>query len=327
MSTQKLKVAVVGASGIGKNHARWFHGHGCDVVAFVGSSPESVASTQKVLEQGFGFDGRGYHNLQEMLQVEKPDAVCISSPPQLHHKQALLCFQHGTHVLCEKPLVGDETRPAQEMIAEAQHLVQEAGKAGIVFGTQMQYAMAVQHIRDLAGLAVDESVREWMMEMETKTVRPGRGEEKIWIDLSPHPLSVLQKWDGHATIDWNSVQCAVQSKETDARFNVALDGGVCAARVVVRVNSDCAAPLRRFTINGRTVEYSARNNQQGQFHTFLKSDDGREVELRDLVDILIGNFVAACQGQEPLIVSGANGAQNVEWQLKILEAQSVSFRA
>ncbi|HEX8236144.1 MAG TPA: Gfo/Idh/MocA family oxidoreductase [Abditibacteriaceae bacterium] len=324
MSTQKLKVAVIGASGIGKNHARWFHGHGCDVVAFVGSSPESVASTQKVLEQGFGFNGRGYHDLQEMLQVEKPDAVCISSPPQLHHSQAILCLGAGAHVLCEKPLVGDEARPAREMIAEAQHLVQEAEKSGLVFGTQMQYATAVQHIRNLAGLAPDEPVRDWMMEMETKTVRPGRGDEKIWIDLSPHPLSVLQKWDGHATIDWSSVQCEVQSKETDARFNVALDGGVCAARVVVRVNPDRATPLRRFIINERTIEYSARNNQHGQFHTFLKSDDGREVELRDLVDILIGNFVAACRGQEPLLVSGADGAKNVEWQLKILEAASKS---
>ena len=32
---QPLKVAVIGASGIGKNHARWFHRHGCDVAAFV----------------------------------------------------------------------------------------------------------------------------------------------------------------------------------------------------------------------------------------------------------------------------------------------------
>jgi predicted dehydrogenase len=93
VSIEALKVAVVGASGIGKNHARWFHGHGCDVVAFVGSSPESVSRTHKVLEQGFGFCGRGYHDLQEMLQREKPDAVCISSPPQLHHEQALLCFR------------------------------------------------------------------------------------------------------------------------------------------------------------------------------------------------------------------------------------------
>jgi hypothetical protein len=116
------------------------------------------------------------------------------------------------------------------------------------------------------------------------------------------------------------MQCDVQNKETDARFNVALDGGECAARVVVRVNPDRDRPLRRFSINGRTVEYSARNNQRGEFHTFLKGDDGQEIELRDLVDILIGNFVAACQGREELIVSGADGAQNVEWQLKILEA-------
>jgi predicted dehydrogenase len=320
MSTKELKVAVVGASGIGRNHARWFHGHGCDVVAFVGSSPESVASTRSILEKGFGFSGRGYHEVEAMLQEEKPDAVCISSPPHLHYRQALACFEHGAHVLCEKPLVGDETRPAQEMVEEAQHLVREGENAGVLFGTQMQYAIAVEHIRELAGLAPDEPLREWTMEMETKNVRPGREDEKIWVDLSPHPLSVLQKWDGHAVLDWNSVQCDVRHKESEARFNVHLGGGECAARVVVRVNGERATPLRCFTINGRTVKYSARNNEQGEFHTFLKNSDGHEIELRDLVDILIGNFVAACQEREQLIVTGADGAQNVEWQLKILEA-------
>jgi predicted dehydrogenase len=238
----------------------------------------------------------------------------------MHFQQTLACFKHGAHVLCEKPLVGDETRPAQEMIEEAQHLVREAQNTGVLFGTQMQYATAVEHIRELAGLAPDEPLREWTMEMETKNVRPGRDGDKIWIDLSPHPLSVLQKWDGHAVLDWSSVQCDVRHEESEARFNVRLDGGECAARIVVRVNPNRDKPLRCFSINGRTVEYSARNNDQGEFHTFLKNSNGHEVELRDLVDILIGNFVAACQGREQLVVTGADGAQNVEWQLRILEA-------
>jgi hypothetical protein len=42
-------VAVIGASGIGKNHARWFHQHSCEVGAFMGSSPASIERTQELL--------------------------------------------------------------------------------------------------------------------------------------------------------------------------------------------------------------------------------------------------------------------------------------
>ncbi len=144
----------------------------------------------------------------------------------------------------------------------------------------------------------------------------------IWIDLSPHPLSVLQKVTDGAEIDWNTVECTVREQETDARFRLHFPGeqSTCAARIVVRCNPEREVPLRRFTINGRTVDYTARKNEQGEFHAFLTAGDGRSVELPDFVDTLIGNFVAACQDREPLLVTGADGAQNVEWQLKILAA-------
>jgi predicted dehydrogenase len=325
-SNAPLKVAVIGASGIGKNHARWFHQHGCDVAAFVGSSSDSVAKTQKVLDQGFGFTGRGYTNVAEMLRTERPNAVCVSSPPALHSEHVMQCLDAGAHVLCEKPLVGDDTKPDAEVIKQARQLVDHAKLRGRLLGTQMQYAVAVSSILELSGLGTNgtpvEPVREWMMEMETKNVRPGRSHRNIWIDLSPHPLSVLQKVAGGAEIEWDTVECTVHEMETDARFRLHFPGeqGTCAARIVVRCNLEREVPLRRFTINGRIVDYTARKNERGEFHAFLTAGDGRTIELPDFVDTLIGNFVVACRGNEPLIVTGADGAQNVEWQLRILAA-------
>ena len=43
------------------------------------------------------------------------------------------------------------------------------------------------------------------------------------------------------------------------------------------------------------------------------------VTLPDLVDTLIGDFLRACRGEGALPVTGAEGAQNVAWQLKIAE--------
>ena len=57
---EKLRVAVAGASGIGKHHAKWYHMAGCEVVGFLGSSQETCEATVGALKAIFPFEGRGY---------------------------------------------------------------------------------------------------------------------------------------------------------------------------------------------------------------------------------------------------------------------------
>lgn len=319
---QPLKVAVLGASGIGKNHARWFQQHGCDVVAFLGSSPDSLAATQAILERGFGFTGRGYSDLPTLLRVEQPNIACISCPPPLHYDYALQAFAAGAHVLCEKPLVYDATKTAAELAVQAQTLVETAQERDLIFGTQMQYAVIVDKLLALSSHAPGTApVREFAMEMETKNLRPGRDYEAIWIDMSPHPLSVLQKLAPGATIDPASIDCVLRAHETEVRFQLltAPDALPVKAHVIVRFNPNRAVPLRRFVLDGHPIDYVGRNNAAGEFRSYLTAEDGRSLELPDFVDTLIGNFVAACRGGVPLAVTGADGAQNVAWQLQLLE--------
>lgn len=321
-----LRVAVLGASGIGKNHARWFHQHGCEVCAFLGSSLASLPATQGILERGFGFIGRGYSDLPTLLRVEQPNIVCISCPPPLHFDYAVQAFAAGAHVLCEKPLVYDAAKPDQKLVAQAQTLVETAQARGLIFGTQMQYAVIVDKLLELSGHAPGAApVREFAMEMETKNLRPGRDYEAIWIDLSPHPLSVLQKLAPGSIIDPDSIDCVLRAHETEARFQLIPDATVPSAppvqaHIVVRFNPQRPVPLRRFILNGQPIDYVGRNNAAGEFRSYLTAQDGRSLELPDFVDTLIGNFVAACQGTAPLAVTGADGAQNVAWQLQLLAA-------
>ena len=310
----KLKVAVIGASGIGKNHARWFHQHGCDVVAFVGSTPESVARTQQILEEGFGFAGRGYTSLEALLSEAKPDIICISSPPPAHFAQVLASLQSGAHVLCEKPLVYDPKLSSQELIAQANELVEEAKARGLVFGTQMQYGPATSHLLKAAGVEARE-VRDYEMLMETKNIKDKRTFEQIWIDLSPHPLSVLQKLAPHA--EPQDIEVTISERESKASFSVQGPQGPIRVKVLVRFDPQASPPQRYFAFNGQRVDYAGRKNARGEFVTFLTSPDGQETELPDLVDLLIGDFVRACKGEGAVPVSGAEGAQNVAWQLKI----------
>ncbi len=318
-SSPPLRVAMIGASGIGKNHAAWFAKNGAQIVAFAGSSPESLEATGVILQQKLGYTPPGYTDISELLQTEAPDAVCIATPPHLHFEQARLCLQNSVHTLCEKPLVYDSELSTDTQAEQSQQLVDLAQAQGVLLGTQMQYPFIAEKLCEMAQVLPSE-IETFTMEMETKNLKPGRSHETIWIELAPHPLSVLQRIASGAQLDENSIQCQIAEQETIASFDVRReDGSVIQAKLIARCNPNTSSPLRRFTINGHAIDYAGRKNQDGDFLTYL-SDADSESELPDLVDLLIGNFVGACGQQQNLFVTGADGAKNVEWMLKILEA-------
>lgn len=79
-----MKLAICGASGIGKHHAKWFKHEGAEVVAFLGQSNEKNRLTSKTLTDLMGFNGRSYTAIDTMLSTERPDAVVICTPPETH---------------------------------------------------------------------------------------------------------------------------------------------------------------------------------------------------------------------------------------------------
>lgn len=314
----KLRVAIIGASGIGKNHAVWFQKNGAHVCAFLGSTSESITRTSEVIAQRLGYTPCGYTGLSQLLETEKPDAACIASPPELHYQHAQICIEHGVAVLCEKPLVYDAALASKVLIAQANELVANARAKNVLLGTQMQYSFIAEKLCELAGTRTEEIV-SFSMEMETKNMKPGRSHETIWIEMAPHALSVLQKIADGSLLNEDSISCDIGALETTAKFRLQrADGRAIDAQIIARCNPNASTPLRRFSINGATIDYAGRKNAGGEFLTYL-STENQEIEMPDLVDILIGNFCAACQGQEQLKVTGEDGARNVAWLLQILE--------
>lgn len=57
-----------------------------------------------------------FTSLERMVEGDTVDAVYIATPNSLHAAQAILCMEHGKHVLCEKPLASN-TREVEAMIA------------------------------------------------------------------------------------------------------------------------------------------------------------------------------------------------------------------
>lgn len=59
--------------------------------------------------------GKVYTDINEMASDPDIDAIYIGTPNSTHHDQAILCMNHGKHVLCEKPMASN-AREVSEMI-------------------------------------------------------------------------------------------------------------------------------------------------------------------------------------------------------------------
>ena len=324
-AAQVLSVAILGASGIGKNHARWFHRNGCRVAAFLGTSDESTQLAQTAMSADFAFEGTAYTDLAALLEAEKPDIVCVATPPALHFGHVLQSLEAGAHVLCEKPLVYAPTRKFRENRDGAKELVKVAAKKKLVLGTQLQYGAATPILCKLAGIAPAE-VGDFAMEIETFNANTSRDPKELWIDLGPHPVSIAQMLAGpgaslaEETIRFEPQQ-SDEKTEVLARFGInCADGRLLMVRAVVRSldpNAVKRKPRRRFSFNGHAVTYAPLAGPRGTFQAQFIAPDGYASVYPDPVDYLIGNFIHACRGHHAPVISGDFGRENLEWMLKV----------
>jgi predicted dehydrogenase len=115
----KLRAAVIGV-GVGWNHIEGYQTHpGCELAAICDVNPAILK------ERGDKFnvpDNRRYTDYRELLASNEIDAVSIALPNWLHEPVATAAFQHGKHVLCEKPLASS-VEAGQRILdaAEAAH--------------------------------------------------------------------------------------------------------------------------------------------------------------------------------------------------------------
>lgn len=314
-----LRAAVIGASGIGKHHAKWLHALGCDICAIVGTSPTTLQRASQALRDIFPFAGRLYVSIEEMLAAEDPDLVHVCTPPHLHHEHILALAPHRCHVLCEKPLTWDDHKPSDQLLAEAAELTAAVAQPGRVSAVNLQYTAvpaAYQAHAARAGWAL-EPPRLFFMRMDSR--RADNLYEVIWRELAPHTLSVLQAFCGPGEVDYSAVDMTIGERLCRACFTFRpLAGPACSCEIVVG-NAPEGPLIRRFGINGMLVDYEGRNDVSGTFRTYLRSSE-LETVSDDFMYLSMLQMVLACRGQaaRPLATM-AEGLRNEEMQLRLLE--------
>ncbi len=117
-----VRIAVAGAGTIGQAHIDVaLRSDLCVLSAIVDPAPAAAAVAARAGVPLFA-------SLQDMLAADKPDAVILATPNQLHLPHALTCIDAGLAILLEKPIAST--------MKEATRLVQaaEAAQARLLIG-------------------------------------------------------------------------------------------------------------------------------------------------------------------------------------------------
>ncbi len=317
----KPRVAIIGARGIGRHHAKWFHFEGCEVVAFVGTSDETNAQTRKALQELFGFDGRDYTSVGEMLARERPDMVCVSSPPEWHYEHVMAAAEAGCHVFCEKPLVWHEGKSAREMMELGQDMVEALEGEALAGAINTQYVAALEPYYELCRqLGIKRQAPKAMfMQIDSRGRRGPVSYEDIWRDLGSHPVSVMMAFCGFGRIDNASLEVTCAEKEFRAKFTYLPETGPECQCELVCCNRPEGKLVRRLGINGHLMDYEGRTDGQGRYRAWCCLD-GRELWWDDFVQISVRRFIAATRAEERPLATIRDGLANLGFQLQILSA-------
>lgn len=119
-----LKLGIVGAGGMGMRHA---HGYielrkrfdSLRLVAICDRHAQAAESVATAVEKATGDRPRVFLDLDEMLDKAALDALDIVTDTRMHHVFALSAFEHGVHVMTEKPM-GVTVRACQVMRQSAE---------------------------------------------------------------------------------------------------------------------------------------------------------------------------------------------------------------
>ena len=105
-----MTAAVLGTGYMGRQYIELLR----EMVSEVIVCSADTAGKELAEKHGLKF----YDNYEALFAAEKPTFAAICLPTPLHHPAAMCAFEHGVHVMCEKPFAANSDQ-AKEMIATA----------------------------------------------------------------------------------------------------------------------------------------------------------------------------------------------------------------
>lgn len=194
----KLRIAVIGAGGIGTTHLRAYAAHP-DLCEIVGIADINLTAAEEKAAQ---YGAKAFADYETMLQEIAPDAVSICTPPALHLSAVQAAAARNISILCEKP-------PART-VAETEAMIEamQSNKGILQFAFCHRFHQSVTQARDMIaagqlgkivqvynrfGFRFPRAGNSWFTEREMA----GGG---VLIDTLVHSVDIF-----HALLDENTV--------------------------------------------------------------------------------------------------------------------------
>jgi len=319
-----MKVAVIGAGSMGRNHIRVLSQlDGVDLVAIADIDKKAV---QEISSK---YKIKGYIDYVKLMASEKPEAVSIVVPTSLHHQIALDAIKKGIHVFVEKPIAAS--------LKEADSLIQEANKAGVklMVGHIERFNPAVTELKT----RIDKGQLGEIFKINVERIGPFPpriSDVGVVVDLAVHDIDMCYYLTNSEVVKQHAfVKKQINTKREDmlqAIFQMK-NGVVCSLSV------DWVTPtkIRKLSVVGEKgmfiVDYISQELCFYENVSMLKPGSYSEllmgvvegpmikyvIQKKEPLMEELKHFVTCIKENKPPLVSGFDGRRALEFAFKLLK--------
>ncbi|MCS3917908.1 Gfo/Idh/MocA family oxidoreductase [Fervidibacter sacchari] len=313
-----MKVAIIGCGFAGMMHAKGYSQlEGVKIAGCCDIVPE------KARELASRFGAEAFNDLEEMLEVIRPDIVSVCTLEKDHAFAAMAALKSGAHVLCEKMLASS--------LDEAKAMVQTAKEKGKLLATQFNYRH-IPSIRWLKSLLSDGVLGEpLLVTLQTHSY------------CHHHSVDLLRFLFGEIV----SVQATMRGERSEVPYKgwegisddllyippkafgsiLHFESGLIAvvAGSFLHQLDDLMLELNLVTAKGRlSLRRMRQGNICGDLDTNLDLSGAppfpEPVPFLDTFPLSVQNFVKAVMGEPAIFATGDDGLKAMEIEKALLTA-------
>ena len=300
-SGRPVRIAILGARGIGLVHSRIFHELGAKVCAVLGSSEKTAAVAANNLRESLGIVAKPFFELTRLL-AESLDAISICTPPRLHFAHLMAAFDRGLPVFCEKPLLWEDEATCSNVLSKLSTVEEHPNRRLFV---NTSNAAFIDAVRDR--FPPPAQVERFSFRFSTQGPHRGRN---IAVDLMPHGLSLLIRLMG------NRMLSSFTDDSTDTRYRCRFSYGDCQVEFDFQQGHGGPSELA-FQVNEREL----RRIQEGRgstYRVYLQDVQvGDNVHVEDPFRTYISEFLRYLE-LESTRDHGAEAAENLRLMAQVL---------
>ncbi len=321
-----IKVAVIGAGMMGRNHARVYAD--LNNVELTGVADIDLRAAQTTARR---YNAAAYAHYLRLLDNLKPDAVTIAVPTERHLEVALAVIERGIHLLLEKPIA--------RSVDEAEQIIAATQKANVrlMVGHIERFNPAVMALKQR--LTDGELGRVFEIDARRQSPFPTRVQDVgVVVDLAVHDLDIM-RYISQSEITRVFAETARRihpSHEDMLSGLLRLDNGVVGS---LTINWLTPTKIRELYVTGEKGMYRVDYLTQDLyfFENAIAQKDAwdtltimRGVTMGQMIRYVIPKkeplraeleaFIAAVKGEIPVPVTGQDGLKALSLALAVVQS-------